>query len=113
MKSTQTKIINDIAVIKIRGALMGGDETVEVRNQVKNMIASGNSKIVMDFSRVHFLNSHGLGMLMASYSTIQNVQGKLVLSRIPEKVKKVMTITKIIKLFDHYDSLKTALKSFK
>ena len=61
-------IKNDIAVFQISGKLMGGNETREVHAKVKESINEGFRKIVIDLSKVKWLNSQGLGMLISSAS---------------------------------------------
>ena len=107
------KFVGDIAVVKVKGMLMGGDETEEVREKVKNLVSHGTRKIVIDLGKVKWMNSHGIGMLMACYSAVQNVNGKLVIARISEKVRNIMMITNVIKLFDTFDTVDQAVSSLK
>ena len=59
------KIEENIAVLTVSGKLMGGDETREVHEKVKSLIADGLKKVVIDLSKVKWLNSSGLGMLIS------------------------------------------------
>ena len=109
--STKTKIIEDVGVIKVKGILMGGDETEEVHDDVKRMVAEDIKKIVLDFHGVKWMNSHGIGMMMGCYATVQTVNGRMVLTRIPDKVRLIMEMTKVIKLFDEYENVHQAVKA--
>ena len=111
--AVKVKIFDDVAVLKLRGKLMGGDETEEVGEKVKNIITNGITKILLDVSRVQWINSSGVGMLMACYSSVYNVNGKIGLIKVPEKVKKVMMITQMNKLFDEFVSIRQALTGYK
>lgn len=110
--AVKAKFVGDVAVVKVKGLLMGGDETEEVREKVKNLVSHGAKKIVIDLGKVRWVNSHGIGMFMACYSAVQNVKGKVVIARISEKVKNIMMITNVIKLFDTFDTVDQAISSF-
>ena len=107
----KTKIIDDVGIIKLKGPLMGGDETTNVHENVKHMVSEDIKKIVLDLHGVRWMNSHGIGMLMGCYSTMQNVQGVMVLCRLSEKVENLLDMTKVIKLFDIYEGVREAVKA--
>ena len=109
----QAKIIDNVGIIKTRGSLIGDSDTDEVREKVKTMIDSGIRHIVIDLARVRWMNSRGVGMLMACYSTIYPAEGKIALTRIPEKVLSIMRITRVDALFDHFDSIRQAVKNYR
>ena len=106
-------VLYNVGVIKIRGTLKDPDETAAVRNILRGLIQENIKKIVIDLSRVKRINSTGLGMLMACYSSVQNIDGKIGLVRISERVLKIMSITRVEKLFDHFDSIKEAVKTYR
>ena len=79
---------------------------------MKGLISDGISKLILDLGGVNWMNSNGMGMLMACYSSAQKSQGRLVLCNVSPKVNQLMGITKIDRLFDQYDSIRVAKKSF-
>ena len=107
------KAMGEVALIKVRGNLIGGDETTEVHEKVKRVISEGVTKIVIDLHRVKWMNSHGVGMLMGCYSSVQGVNGKIAICRVSEKAKEVLTLTKVITLFDSYESVRRAVKALR
>lgn len=102
-----------VAILELSGKLMGAPETVEVHQRVKDLVANGVKKMVIDLGKVTWMNSSGIGALMSSLSTVRNAEGELKIARATEKVKSLFMITKIITTFDHYDSIEEALASFK
>jgi len=110
--SVREKVSGDVSIIMVRGNLLGGKETTEVHELVKQLIASGKTKVVFDLSRVKWMNSSGMGMLMACYSTMSNVNGKIGIAAMSEKVEDVMQITKINTLFENFDTVQQAVKFF-
>lgn len=107
------KVIGDVAVIKVKGNLIGDDESENVRGRVREVTSAGIKKVVLDLQGVKWMNSHGVGIIMASYSTIYEAKGKLHVSRISDKVRLILDLTKVITLFDTFDSIQEAVKAFK
>ncbi|MCJ7812069.1 STAS domain-containing protein [bacterium] len=110
--AVKIKIIDNVAIIKVRGIFNGNEESTEIRDQVKKLISEHIHKFVLDLSRVKWMNSHGLGTLMACYSSVQNVNGKIGIAKTPDRIMKIMTISNVHRLFDHFDSLKQAIRYF-
>ncbi|MFC1554913.1 STAS domain-containing protein [candidate division KSB1 bacterium] len=107
------KIVGDVAVLTLSGKLMGGKETNEVHEKVKSLIADDVRKVVIDLSKVKWVNSRGLGMLMACFSSLALTQGDLKLAGTTEKVKSLLMITQIIVFFENYETTERALAAFK
>lgn len=101
-----------VSILEIKGKLMGGDETTEIHNRVKELVANGVTKVVIDLGKVSWMNSTGLGALMSSLTTVKNAEGELKIARATDKVKSLFMVTKLITIFDSYDSVDDALKSF-
>jgi len=101
-----------VSILEIKGKLMGGAETTEIHNRVKELVANGVTKVVIDLGKVSWMNSTGLGALMSSLTTVRNAQGELKIARATDKVKSLFMVTKLITIFDSYDSVEEALNSF-
>ncbi len=101
-----------VSILEIKGKLMGGDETTEIHNRVKELVANGVTKVVIDLGKVSWMNSTGLGALMSSLTTVKNAKGELKIARATDKVKSLFMVTKLITIFDSYDSVEDALKAF-
>ncbi len=102
----------DVAVLELKGKLMGGPETTAIHNKVKELVGNGVKKIVVDLGKVKWMNSSGLGALMGSLTTTKNAGGELKLARVTEKVKSLFMITKLITIFETYESVEEAVASF-
>lgn len=110
--TVRDRVKGGVAVVRVRGDLMGGAETDEVRERVKELLSGGVKHLVLDLGGVGWMNSNGMGMLMACYSSTQRYQGRMVLTGTSPKVQQLMGITRIDRLFDHFDSVKSAERSF-
>ena len=101
----------DIAVIDVSGKIMGGDETTMFHGKIHEYITSNKKNIVIDLEKVDWMNSVGLGMLISALTTVKNAGGRLVLANIT-KIESILTITRLISVFEHYDSRADAIKSY-
>jgi anti-sigma B factor antagonist len=110
--AVKEKIQGDVAILVISGKLMGGEETKEVHEKVKSLLADGLKKIVIDLSKVKWLNSSGLGILISCLTSITNGGGKLKIAGATEKVNSLLMITKLITVFDSYESADRAVATF-
>ena len=104
--------INDVRVLTIKGNLMGGDDTQELRDRVDELLDENVSQIVFDLGKVKWINSVGLGALIACYTSVVNKNGSIRLARLTKKVKSIMIISQLIKVFKNYDTVDDAVKSF-
>jgi anti-sigma B factor antagonist len=111
--SVKEKIVDDVAVLTVSGKLMGGNETWDVHAKVKSLISDGLLKVVVDLSKVKWMNSQGLGMLMSCYTSLKNVKGRLKIAGATEKVNSLFMITQMITVFDTVDTADRAVASFK
>ncbi|HEX9933591.1 MAG TPA: STAS domain-containing protein [bacterium] len=105
--------IGSVVVLKVGGNLMGGPETIAIHEKIKELIKENKKQVVIDLSKVAWMNSSGLGTLMGCMTSLRNVKGELKLSGVTEKVKNLFIITKLITLFDTYDTEKDAIEAFK
>jgi len=101
-----------VAILELKGKLMGGDETTEVHKRVKELVANDVKKVVIDLGHVAWMNSTGLGVLMSSLTTMKNSEGELKLARATEKVKSLFMVTKLITIFETFDTVEDAVDSF-
>lgn len=106
------KMHGDVAVVELKGKLMGGPETQEVHDKIKELIAADTNKVVIDLSKVKWMNSSGLGALMGSMTSLRNAKGDLKLANVTEKVQSLFMITKLITIFETYESVDKAVESF-
>ena len=102
----------EAVVIELKGNVMGGEETKEFNDLLHKYIDEGKKKIVLDLSDVKFMNSSGLGMLISGLTTMKNAGGALKLAGTTEKIESLLVITKLITIFESFDSVDEAIKSF-
>lgn len=111
--SLKEQMNGDVAVIELKGKLMGGPETSEIHTKVKELIANGAKKVVADVGKVSWMNSTGLGALMGAMTSLRNAGGDLKLANITEKVESLFVITKLVTIFDTFETVDEAVAAFK
>ena len=107
------KIIGKVAVLKFKGSLMGEPATTKIREKIHSLVNDDLQKVVIDMSGVKWINSAGLGSLIAGLTTLRNVGGDLRLANVVEKVESLFMITQLVKVFKSYESVDRAVASFK
>lgn len=100
-----------VVVLDVSGKIMGGEETTMFHGRIHEYINQNKKNFVVDLKDVDWMNSVGLGMLISALTTVKNAGGRLVLSNI-EKIESVLTITRLISVFESFDTREQALKSF-
>jgi anti-sigma B factor antagonist len=106
------KMEKDVAILTITGNMMGGPETTALHDKIKSLMADGIKKVVIDLSKVKWMNSSGLGVLMASWGSLRKENGNLKLANISEKINSLLMITQLMQFFETYQSVERALSSF-
>ncbi|KUG26202.1 hypothetical protein ASZ90_003959 [hydrocarbon metagenome] len=99
-------------VVELKGNVMGGPEAQEFSDLLHKFLDEGKKNIVIDLASVKFMNSSGLGMLISGFTTIKNGGGSLKLANATEKINSLLVITKLITIFENFESVEDAVKSF-
>jgi anti-sigma B factor antagonist len=107
------RAIGDVTIVDITGNLVASSgEEVALKDKVRSLIQQGRKSIVVDLGNVPYMDSGGLGELVHAYATTKNAGGTLKLMRVTRRLKDLLTITKLLTVFDTYDDDATALASF-
>ena len=106
------KIEGDVAVLTLSGRMMGPSDTGSFTSHIKNLTADGISKVVVDLGKMRWMNSTGLGALMAAMTSLRKAEGDLRLANVTEKVESLLIITQLIRIFETFDSVERGVASF-
>jgi anti-sigma B factor antagonist len=109
VKSSQK---NGIMILTLSGKIMGGPDATVLNDKLHELLDSGNKKIIIDLAGVDWMNSSGLGILISSLTTIRNAGGDLKLVALTEKIKTLLTITKLLTVLESYDTVEEAIDQF-
>ncbi|PYS81888.1 MAG: anti-sigma factor antagonist [Acidobacteria bacterium] len=103
----------DVTILDLEGKITIGEGSVSLRSAIRRLIEEGKKKILLNLAGVGYVDSSGIGELVSSYTTIQREGGQLKLLKLTQKIKDLLTITKLLTVFDVYDDEAEALNSFK
>lgn len=101
-----------VIILEPKGKIMGGPDATLLHDKLHEIIDAGKSKVVIDLSRVDWMNSTGLGILISSYTTLRNSKGELKLANVTDKIQSLLVITKLVSVFDAHDTVESAVSSF-
>ena len=99
-------------VIALKGNVMGGPDGAKLHETLHELKEQGKKNVVVDLSRVKFMNSSGLGMLIGGLTTMRNAGGDLRLANVADRIQSLLVITKLITVFKHYETLDAAVSSY-
>src|SRR5215471_1552080 len=103
----------DVAILDLSGEVRIGDSATALRGSIRDLVAGGNKKILLNLAGVRYIDSSGIGELIANYTTVGRSSGQLKLLNLTDKVQDLLVITKLLTVFDVYESEPDALSSFK
>ncbi len=106
------KASNGITVLELSGRVMLGEESNQLRNKIKDLLAQGKTRMILDLGDVSYIDSAGLGTLVAGYTSARNQGASMKLANLTKKFDEQLHITKLVTVFDVYNSVSEAVKSF-
>jgi anti-sigma B factor antagonist len=108
----ETRTVGDIRILDCSGKITLGEGTMAVRNTVRDILKNNGKKIILNLSDVNYIDSSGIGELVSTYTTVTNNGGQLKLLNLTKKIQELLQITKLLTVFQVYDSESAALASF-
>jgi anti-sigma B factor antagonist len=107
------RVAGDVVVIEITGDITlskGGD--VLIKDKVQSLLQQGHRKLLLDLGNVSYVDSAGLGQLVQVYATTSHMGGSLKLVRVTKKLKDLLVLTKLLTVFETFDTEAEAIASF-
>jgi anti-sigma B factor antagonist len=111
MKMTSHEI-DGVSVVALDGRIVLGEESTALREKFKGLVAAGKQKIVLNMDNVTYIDSAGLGTLIAAHVSAKNRGASMRLCHLGKKFHEVLQITKLLTVFDVYDTQAEAVSSF-
>ena len=108
-----TREKDDVIIFDIEGEIRRSDiSDITLHQLVKDQLESGKRNILLNFKNVEFIDSFGVGEILASYISTHNLGGKLKIARISKKLYLVFQVTMLTKVLEIFDDEDMALNSF-
>jgi anti-sigma B factor antagonist len=106
-----TRILEGVLIVDCSGRVILGEESAVLRDTVKKLIAD-HKHVVLNLGGVNYVDSGGLGTLVSLYTTAQNAGGAIKLANLTQRIGDLLQVTKLITVFEVFDSEEQAVRSF-
>jgi len=108
-----TRQVESITIVDLSGRITLGEGSVVLRDTIKELLAQGHKKILLNLGDVTYIDSSGIGELVSGFTSVRNQGGELKLLNLTKKVHDLLQITKLYTVFDIKDDMAAAVASFK
>lgn len=109
---TNVRQVDGVTIMDLSGRITLGEGSVLLRDDVRDLLAKGSKKILLNLADVNYIDSSGIGELVSAYTTVRNQGGELKLLHLTKKVHDLLQITKLYTVFDVKDDEASAIASF-
>ena len=104
--------VEGVGVVELAGRIVLGEESNAMREQIKSMLAGGQKKIVLNLDHVTYIDSAGLGALVAAHHSARSQGAALELAHLGSRFQEILQVTKLLTVFEVHDSEAAAVRSF-
>jgi anti-sigma B factor antagonist len=104
--------VGDVMILDLKGKITLGEGDELLKDKVNSIVSQGRRKIVLNLAEVPYLDSAGLGEVVRAYTTVSRQGGSLKLLNLTKRITDLLSITKLLTVFDTFDSEDEAVKSF-
>ena len=111
MTITERKSGN-VTILDVEGKILLGEGDVQLKRKIDELIERKETKLVINLANVPYMDSGGLGEIVRSYTTVKRSDGDLKLLNATKRIQDLLTITKLITVFESFDDEESAVESF-
>jgi anti-sigma B factor antagonist len=108
----EERAVGDVTVLDLKGRITLGDGDEILKDKVNSLVNQGRRKIVLNLADVPYVDSAGLGEIVRTYTTVSRQGGSLKLLSLTKKITDLLSITKLLTVFETFDSEADAVRSF-
>ena len=106
------RMVGDVTVVDLNGKMTLGEGDELLRDKVNSLIQQGQKKIILNLSEVPYIDSAGLGEIVRTYTTVSRQGGSLKLLNLTKRIQDLLSITKLLTVFETFENEQYAIKSF-
>ncbi len=108
----EERAVSDVVVLDLKGKITLGEGDEMLKDKVNSLVNQGYRKIILNFADVPYVDSAGLGEIVRTYTTVSRQGGNLKLLNLTKRITDLLSITKLLTVFETFDSEPDAVKSF-
>jgi anti-sigma B factor antagonist len=106
------RVVGDVMVLDLKGRITMGEGDELLKDKVNSLVNQGHKKIVLNLAEVPYIDSAGLGEIVRTYTTVSRQGGNLKLLNLTKRITDLLSITKLLTVFETFDSENDAVRSF-
>ena len=103
---------DDVSILAISGKIMGGPDRDKFHAEIKDLINGGRRKVLLDFGKVPWINSTGLGILISGYASLKQADGRLMICNVNDRVLSLFYTSQLHDIFETHETKESALEAF-
>ena len=107
------RTVSDVTVLDLKGKMTLGEGDEMLKDKINSLLASGKKKLLLNLEAVPYIDSAGLGEVVRTYTTVSRQGGSLKLLNLTKRIEDLLSITKLLTVFDTFDSEAEAVQSYK
>ena len=106
------RVVGGVSILDLSGKIVLGEGDIQLKERIKDLLGDGQKRILLNLADVNYIDSAGLGTLIGAYTTVKREGGSLKLVNLTKRIQDLLAITKLITVFETFDSEAEALASF-
>jgi anti-sigma B factor antagonist len=108
----EERAVGDVMVLDLKGKITLGAGDELLKDKVNSLVNQGHTKIVLNLAEVPYIDSAGLGEVVRTYTTVSRQGGSLKLLHLTKRITDLLSITKLLTVFETFESENDAVQSF-
>ena len=108
----EERIVADVTILDLKGKMTLGEGDELLKDKINSLIHQGQKKLLLNLEGVPYIDSAGLGEIVRTYTTVSRQGGSLKLVNLTKRITDLLSITKLLTVFETFDSEKDAVASF-
>ena len=108
----EERVIGDVTVLDLKGKMTLGEGDELLKDKINSLIHQGQKKLLLNLEGVPYIDSAGLGEIVRTYTTVSRQGGNLKLVNLTKRITDLLSITKLLTVFETFENEPEALKSF-
>ncbi|MCC7181221.1 MAG: STAS domain-containing protein [Vicinamibacterales bacterium] len=107
------RTVNDVTILDLKGKMTLGEGDELLKDRINSLLAAGRKKLLLNLEGVPYIDSAGLGEVVRTYTTVSRQGGSLKLLNLTKRIEDLLSITKLLTVFETFDSEAEAVQSYK
>ena len=108
----EERVVGHVTILNIVGRLTIDEAAQHLKNDIEGLISRNRVHVVLNLAQVPYIDSGGLGQLVASYGSVKKAGGAMKLLNVNSRNHDLLSITRLVTVFESFDSEAEAVRSF-